>query len=65
MSKTRDASDEKTVTPDTDNNLGRGAPADRSERVRQLDNERSKLGGQSEGEAERHLTQEGVAKHLR
>ena len=37
--------------PDPENNVGRGAPADRNERVKQLSEERREHRGRSEGEA--------------
>jgi hypothetical protein len=40
-----------TTEPDPDNNLGRGAPADRNERVKQIREERPEHRGRSEGEA--------------
>jgi hypothetical protein len=42
----------KPAKPDPDNNLGRGAPFDREERIRQLT--RWEQEGRLEGEAQRH-----------
>lgn len=46
--------DRVSVQPDPDNNLGRGAPGDREERIRQRAHDLWEAEGRPEGQADRH-----------
>lgn len=46
--------DKNAPTPDQDDNLGRGAPADREERIRQRAHELWEREGRPEGRAQEH-----------
>ena len=52
--KRSERSEKSDANPDPDNNLGRGAPFDREERIRQRAYEIWEKEGQPEGHAQRH-----------
>jgi hypothetical protein len=49
--------DQASGLPDSDNNLGRGAPADREERIRQRAHELWEAEGRPNGRAQQHWDQ--------